>query len=207
MTSASILGLIGLAILTTFASGFHVYERVQSFGGLQADVLLSLEEMERDLSNTFPFLGIGVNGEAREITFPAMIEAIELVEGEETAVLSVGRVSYYLDSEGEQKTLVRNAEDYSGAGSDDKSGEGQSRSLTYVKDLTLSYYFFDEENQEYVWKESWSEEEGLPEAVKIELTYEDRGRDIALLRTVFVPAVRVVDNAEESEEGEEDSGA
>ena len=53
MVAASILGLIGLAVLTAFGSGFHVYERVQSYGGVQTDVLLVLEEMERDLRNTF----------------------------------------------------------------------------------------------------------------------------------------------------------
>ena len=53
MVSSTILVLIGAAVLTTFASGLHVYERVQSYGGVQADVLLALEQMEHDIANTF----------------------------------------------------------------------------------------------------------------------------------------------------------
>ena len=204
MVSTSILGMIGLAVLTTFGSGFHVYERVQSYGGLQAEILLSLEEMGRDLSNTFSFSGIGFEGEAQKITFPAVIEAIELIEDEEMIAVSVGRISYYLDGDDEEKILVRDMRDYSQAGSEDQSGDHQSGSLTYVKDILFSYYFFDGISQEYGWKESWPAEEGLPAAVKIELTYEDRGQDIQLVRTVFIPSARVIEEIEEDEEGEEE---
>ena len=51
LVSTSILGIIGLTILATFGSGFQVYERVDNFGGAQAEILLALEEIERDLRN------------------------------------------------------------------------------------------------------------------------------------------------------------
>ena len=201
MVSASILGFIGLAILTTFGSGFHVYERVQSYGGLQADALLSLEEMERDLRSAFPFSTIGFEGSAQKIAFPAMIETVEMIEDEERIVPSVGKVSYYIKEDNEQSVLIRDQWGYSQAGKA-QAKEYQSSLLTYVKELQLSYYYFDEENSEYGWKESWSEEdENLPAAVKIELTFEDRGQDIQLVRTVLVPSVWV---AREKEEGEEE---
>lgn len=203
MVSASILGMIGLAVLTTFGSGLHVYERVQAYGGLQADILLSLEEMERDLTNAFPFSGMGFEGEAQKITFPAVIEVMETVENEETFVSSVGQISYYLSESDEQKVLMRDEWDYSQAGLKDKSGNEQSGFFAYVKDIEFSYYFFDETAQEYDWADSWDEEENFPTAVKIGLTYEDRGQDIELVRTVFIPAVRVIEEIEEGGEGEE----
>lgn len=205
MVATSILGLIGLAVLTTFGSGLHVYERVQSYGGLQADILLSLEEMERDLANTFPLSGIEFEGEAQKITFPAVIETIETIDEEERAVPSIGQIAYSLGGDDDQKVLMRDQWDYSQAVSGDKSENDQSGFFAYVKDIRFSYYFLDGKNEEYGWKESWSaeEDEGSPVAVKIELTYEDRGRDITLVRTVFLPSEMIVEETEEDDEGEE----
>ncbi|MCK5081543.1 MAG: prepilin-type N-terminal cleavage/methylation domain-containing protein [Candidatus Omnitrophica bacterium] len=206
MVSTSILGFIGLAILTTFGSGFHVYERVQSYGGLQAEALLSVEEMSRDLNNMFAFSGIAFEGDAQKIAFPAVIETVETIEEEERAVSSVGQIAYYLTGDDDQKILMRDEWNYSQVSVGDKSKDDQSGFFSYVKDLQFSYYFFDKENEEYIWKDSWFEEEdkGLPAAVKINLTYEDRGQDIALLRTVFLVSPQVVENGEEDEEGEEE---
>ena len=208
MVSTSILGLIGLAILTTFGSGFHVYERVQSYGGLQAEALLSVEEMSRDLNNTFAFSGIAFEGDAQKIAFPAVIETVETIEEEERVVSSVGQIAYYLAGDDEQKILMRDEWNYSQAGVGDKSKDDQSGFFSYVKDLQFSYYFFDKENEEYIWKDSWSEEEdkGLPAAVKINLTYEDRGRDIAFLRTVFLASAPIVEAREEEGDEDEDYG-
>ncbi len=208
MVSSSILGLIGLAILTTFGSGFHVYERVQSYGGLQADAILSVEEMSRDLANTFFFSELAFEGEAQKITFPAVIETLKTTDDGQQAVTSVGQIAYYLAGDDEQKILMRDEWNYSQAGVGDKSKDDQSGFFSYVKDLQFSYYFFDKENEEYIWKDSWFEEEdkGLPAAVKINLTYEDRGQDIALLRTVFLVSPQVVEGGQEEEEGEEEKG-
>src|SRR3990167_7818362 len=81
MVAASILGLIGLAILTTFGSGFSVYERVQAYGGTQADALLALEEIERDVRNIFQMPTIPVEGGSDRVAFPAIIETVEEGEG------------------------------------------------------------------------------------------------------------------------------
>ena len=73
LVATSILGIIGLTILTTFASGLHVFERVQTFGGSQADVLLAFEEMEKDIRNVFPLSTIAFEGDTQSMTFPADI--------------------------------------------------------------------------------------------------------------------------------------
>jgi prepilin-type N-terminal cleavage/methylation domain-containing protein len=206
MVSASILGMIGLVILTTFASGFHVFERVQAYGGLQADILLSLEEMERDLGSTFAFTGMAFEGEAKRITFPAVIEVVEVIEDEEAIASSVGQISYYLKGDTDQKILMRDEWNYSQAAAKNKSEDDRSGFFIYVKDLEFSYYSVDEETREGSWEESWAEEEALPAAVKIKLTYEDRGGDIELIRTVLVPAVQIPGEVEESEEDGEEEG-
>lgn len=70
LVSASILGVIGLTILTTFGSGFHVYQRVQTYGGVQANVLLALEEIEQNLHNAIVLSTLKVEGDAKAIAIP-----------------------------------------------------------------------------------------------------------------------------------------
>lgn len=212
MISASILGLIGLAVLTTFGSGFHVYERVQVFGGLQAEVLLSLEEMERDLSNTLPYSGIAFKGEGKKLVFPIAVEEIKTSEDEEEQDIvgaSLGQITYYLKDDNGQKVLMRTLKNYSAATSLNSLSDDQDSALTNVKDLAFSYYASSEEKGFSGWKDAWTAGGSVPAAVKIELTYEDRGSEIKLVRTVFIPSVRiideivVVDEEEEEEEGVE----
>ncbi|MBN1869287.1 MAG: prepilin-type N-terminal cleavage/methylation domain-containing protein [Candidatus Omnitrophica bacterium] len=203
MVSASILGLIGLAVLTTFASGFHVFERVQTYGGLQTDALLALEEMERDLSNAFPFSTVEFKGEAQSIAFASIIEVTEKEEDGETVVPSIGKTLYYV-KDGNEKMLMRGQRNYSQAESESGPGEDKDIPLVSVKDLKFSYSSFDGETEETNWKESWLQEEVFPAAVRIALTFEDQGRDMEMVRTVFIPAVRVVDELEQ--EGGEGGG-
>jgi len=130
MVAASIIGLIGLTILTTFGSGFYVYERVQSFGGVQADVLLSLEEMEKNLRNLFPSSTIGFEGDAQSIAFPTIVETIETVDAEEVVTSSVGKISYYLDDvDGDTRALMSKQQDYSQAVAKIETAEGQKNTL------------------------------------------------------------------------------
>lgn len=201
MIAASLIGLIGLAILVTFAGGFRVYDRVQSYGATQAEVFLSLEEMEKNLRNTFPLSTIGFEGGSQRIAFPAVIETLKTVEDEQFAVPSVGKFVYYLDDGDEEtKTLKSEQQNYSQAGGQ-VTTSGEEQTLASVKDVKFSYYSLDEAGQKNIWKDAWSkEEEDLPKAVKIELTFNDGSRDVVLVRAVWIPTVR------EIKEGAQDEG-
>jgi len=192
MVAASIIGLIGLTILTTFGSGFHVYERVQTFGGVQADVLLSLEEIEKNLKNLFPFSTIGFEGDAQSIAFPTIIETIETVDAEEVVTSSVGKIAYYLDDAGDDtKALMSGWKDYSQAVAKIGAAESRKDTLALIENIGFSYFLFDEENQTYSWTNSWdTQEENLPRGVKIEVTFQDGDRNVQLVRTVFIPSMR-----------------
>jgi len=208
LVATSILGLISLTILTTFGSGFAVYERVQSYGGGQADALLALEEMETRLRSLFPFSEIRFEGEAQKISFPAIIETIVIVDDEDMAVSSIGQISYYLDRQENDETMLTSGQkNYSQALSGVEAVENISVSLASVKDLRFRYYAFDKKEGTYVWKDSWpAEEVNLPTGVKIELTFQDGKREIPLVRTVMIPSVRVVDEriGSDDEDGEEE---
>lgn len=206
MISASILGVISLAVLTTFGSGLHVYERVQSYGGRQADVLIGLEEMERDLRNAIPFSAVKFTGDAQSIEFPIIVDSVVQAEEGGKLVPTVGKVSYSLKGGLKASVLMRGQSEYGQAYSKRSVGDGQERVLADISGLHFSYYYFDKETEESGWKDDWStEEENIPVAVKVEVVYEGRGQEIQLARTVMIPAQRVIVE-EEDDEGEEGEG-
>ncbi|HQP10584.1 MAG TPA: type II secretion system protein GspJ, partial [Candidatus Omnitrophota bacterium] len=207
IVASSILVLIGLAVLTAFGSGFHVYERVQSYGGPQADILLALEEMERSLRNAFFSPAIGFKGETQDISFPGTTEKIEVIDGEETAVETIGQVSYYIVESESGSTLVREWRPYSEAVSAAASKENRKVPLGAVTDMKFSYYALDGAAEEYLWQDSWSADEneaaaGLPSAVKIEITFNDGQKEIPWMRTVVIPSTYIVDPLAEMGEAE-----
>ena len=203
LVATSIMGIIGLTILTTFGSGFHVYERVQTFGGAQADVLLALEEIEKNLRNVFPMSTIAFVGDAQSITFPAVIEKLETIGDEEKVLLSIGKISYSFDSE--TKEFIRSEQDYSQAVAGSEGNAAQRNILGLIEDIKFSYYSHNKEEEAFSWKDSWSaEEENTLAGVKIELAYQRNSRNIELTRTVFIPTdLGIIDEiVEDGEEGE-----
>src|SRR3989338_4090918 len=162
MVAASILGFIGLAILTTFGSGCSVYERVQAYGGAQADALLALEELERDVRNIVPISTIPVEAEADRIAFPAVIETYEEVEGEEAQLrASIGKVVYFLEGMGlEGKVLKKSTLNYSDAVSGGTDSENADETLVSVSNLAFRYYSYNADEGEYHWDDVWSDSAG-----------------------------------------------
>jgi len=207
LVTTSILGIIGLTILTTFASGLNVFERVEAFGGAQTDVLLALEEMEKDIKNVFPFSTIMLEGDAQSITFPAVIETYE-PDDEENIISSVGTISYYIDDatyiDNVAKGLMRAVRNYSQAIAGAEAAEDQSSYLAPIEDLSFQYYYYDENLEEYGWKDSWNDtDETLLSGVKIVMTYKDGSRDVAIERAVMIPTIQKIIEIEEDEEEEE----
>ena len=70
---ASILGMVALAVLSSFDAGFRTFAHIQTFGGTQADVLLAMERFERDVKNAFRLSEITFDGGTKEISFPTVL--------------------------------------------------------------------------------------------------------------------------------------
>ena len=182
LITTSILGMIAVAIFATFASGLNVYERVQTYGGVQSDVLLSLEKMERDLRSVFSLSGIDFNGDTKKVTFAGLIKKLD-AEGKKN--VSLGKISYYFDNE--TGTLVKEEQNYPEAISEIGTGESNFKALAFIEDINFSYYYFNSGMQAYDWKSSWGAGEGIPSGVKVEVTFKDGKRDVKLDRTVLIP--------------------
>lgn len=209
LIATSLVGMIALAVLSAFGTGFYAFGRVQSFAGAQADILLALDRWERDVNNSFSSSVIGFKGDSRSISFPSVITIFDEEKQEEA--VSLGEIYYYLDDR--KKAFITAQKDYARPASVDGE-EPPAETLAYVEDLRFSYYFYKTEIQEgeeeisHGWKSSWTQEdEGIPRGVKVELTFRKEGKDVPLARTVFIPVGgSILEAEEESGEGEGGTG-
>ena len=197
LITTSILGIIAVAIFSTFASGLNIYKRVRAYSGVQVDVLFAFEKMERDLRNALNFSGIDFSGDTKEISFAGVIKITNAKREQE---VSLGRIFYYVDNT--KGILVKEEQDYSHAVSEIRKGKGRSKVLASMQGMNFSYYYFDSATKRYAWKDSWKLEKQktedkeqksedkkarIPLGVKVEGTFKDGTKNIRLARTVFIP--------------------
>lgn len=182
LITSSIIAMIALAVFSTFSMGIKVYNRIQYSGLTQADVLFSLEKLEKDLHNTLNFSGIAFVGENRKVSFAGLVGP--------QADSALGRVSYYLDTK--NKSLVKDENIYPVSSEETygvySQGSPSSKTLASIKDIAFTYYHFDPQAREYVWGDSVN---GTPLAVKIKVTFRgENDKDVEITRTVLIPAQR-----------------
>ncbi len=209
MLVAGIMAIIGLAIVSTFSGGLKIFYRMEGYNTVKADVLISIEKMERDLRNAFPYAGMEFIGSSRKVTFPGLIRKFN---SDKLPEESLGAISYYLDDSGLTKAFSREEKRYVQAIKKEGRERGSVTRLASIVDLNFKYYAYDPELDSYSWVSVWDKsedmedgeeekpkqenvplkdrEEKLPLGVKIEVSYKDDGKVITLNRAVFIqPAV------------------
>jgi prepilin-type N-terminal cleavage/methylation domain-containing protein len=200
LITASIMALVAVAILSVFAAGLKVYERVRKYSDIRTDILFSLEKMEKDLRSLPNIPQIDFKAQPGLITFPAVVHANPDNQNE----ISLGSISYYVDDSSHY--LVKDEKDYSAATAEEP-GEGIVTNLVYVNSLKFTYYFYDEKAKAFYWAESWKEDKEenktkrkpvvhTPLGVKIEVSYDDNGESNTLTRTIYFPLAVSLYNAE-----------
>ena len=203
LVTAAILGIISMAVISSFAGGLKVYERVRNYAGTEGDALLALEKMERDLRNAVELSEIDFEGDRKSLSFAALITSDGGIrsrrrkDAEKTP--SLGKILYYV--KGARDNLIREEKAYPYAVSKTSRRKGNTEELVSLKRLNFSYYYYDRDMKEYKWKDSWKveededEEEGLeledkdrvPLAVKMSLTFKKDAGENVLTRTVLLP--------------------
>ncbi len=209
LLAASILSMIALAILSTFGAGMQAFERVQSFGGFRADVLLFLEGFERDARNTFAFSPIKFQGNGQGMSFAAIGTKLDK-DGNEFTVLE--EKSYDFDSS--QKALIGKEEDFAPTIPPADEAKVRTQQITPIKSVVFQYYSYSkviEDGKEKItsgWQGTWADEKTIPRGIKIQLTFDDGGKEVSLARTVFVPSGGDIgsDKKEEEEQGDGSGG-
>ena len=154
LITTGIMGIVALAIFSTLAGGLNVYSHVKSYKGIQVDVLISLEKIERDLRSAFVFSQVDFMGEKHMMSFPALIKTVD-AGGNQS--ISPGRITYYYDSIKDK--LIREEQDYSLAILGKYKNRGMRRVLTSAKDVKFSYFCYDASNETYEWVNLWKPED------------------------------------------------
>lgn len=180
------LSVVALAIYSTFNSGIKIWQRL--IQGMPAeDLNIFFEKISNDLRNSFGFSGIEFVGEQNSISFATLV----LTEmGQKERALSIGEVGYCFDAQTE--TLSRWQANYSQVYQNKSTLLRQM--MSNVKSLSFQYYYYDPEEEAYIWKDVWQEqeeaekEEKVPLAVRIKIEFdEDAGRK-NVTRTITIPA-------------------
>ena len=209
LLAAVIMSMISLAFISSFGAGLRAFERVQAFGGFQADVLVFLEGLERDVRNTFAFSPMKFQGNSRGMSFAAVGTKLD-EEGNEFTVLE--ERSYDFDSS--RKALISKEEDFAPTVSSATDESVRTQQIAPIKSVEFQYYSYrktieesGEEKIESSWQGTWTDEEIIPRGVKIILTFDDGGEEVSLARTVFIPSGGDIgDDEEEEEEGDGSDG-
>jgi prepilin-type N-terminal cleavage/methylation domain-containing protein len=206
MLVAVLLGIVGLAIVATFAGGMKLFHRAESYTAAKADVLLAMEKMERDLRNTFALKGIDFIGEAHRMTFSAILDT---ASAEDRAGGSLGSVAYFRDDGFSKGALSREEKPYAQAVQKEDLEHGDITALAPIEEINFQYFYFDPEAGTYSWVNSWdrsearearekgspfakgvtgseNRQEDIPLGVKIKIKFTDGGRMFTMNRTVFI---------------------
>ncbi len=176
LVAASLAAILGLAVVSTFATGLKAYGQLKNADLAQANILLSSQKIEKDLKNTFHFSGIDFTGDKTHVSFAGFIHGGS----------AIGRLTYYFDA-GSGGALFKTEQPYSDALINNTSAGLTLKAVTAVKGLSFSYFCFNPDTQQYSWKDSFSTAAGIPTQVRIKAVFQEGKEDIEYEKTVFVP--------------------
>jgi len=160
LITVAIFSIVMIVVYSAFAMGLSTYQRFKDVNLQKRTVMLRLEKMAGELRQSLNFTPqrrkeMVFKGEKKTISFPSLFF--------EEVVL----VSYSFDSA--EKVLYRQQESEKEVLSEEKESPLPKKFLSGIEDIEFSYYVFDEQKQEYQWKESY--EGRLPLSVKIKITF------------------------------------
>ncbi len=171
----ALLAVVSLGIYATFNNGIRIWQRINEQAP-QEDLNIFLEKFVLELRNTFKFSGFNFLGKENRLEFITFVNSPRMHKN------TVGKVIYFYDPE--SKIINRSSLDFSQI-YDNSQGVNQQL-VKNVEALRFQYYFYDKEEKEYFWLDEWLKET-LPLAVRIELSFVDRGQDSGLVRTISIP--------------------
>jgi hypothetical protein len=175
----AMFSLIGLAIVATLSNGIKIWQRLNQ-ANRHEDINIFFDRFAKELRNTFRFTTIKFRGEEDKIDFAAFVTTPGSSRAQESGI---GEVSYSYDKK--KKQLSRQARNYSQIYKGE-TGRGEVL-FEDVESARFNYYFYDDQEKEYVWLEDWQIEEALPLAVRIELEFENGQQNEKIIRTVDIP--------------------
>lgn len=179
--AAGMVLVIALASYSAFSQGVKLWQRLtQRTPASKLNIVF--EKMSSDLRNSFVFSGINFVGAKDSISFAALtLTAI----GERQKVLSIGEIGYFFDAQ--TKSLNRRQRNYSQLYQDKTPSSRQM--VNDVKSLRFQYYYYDPEQEIYIWKDNWQvgeEERSIPLAVRIRLEFDEKTKEEEVTGTITI---------------------
>lgn len=184
----SIIAVVAGVIGACLAGGIRAWDAARDFTVVEADALIDIEIMQRDLMNAVRFRGIGFRGSKTRMSFPALLDGEELDasmasdEGD-SPVPRIGTISYVFDSEKSmllKKTWIYPLEESA-------AGNGR-KMISNLRDVNLQFYQSAMEGEDQgVWVPSWDNTTNHPVRVKIGLIFADGLQPKIITRTIILP--------------------
>jgi prepilin-type N-terminal cleavage/methylation domain-containing protein len=212
LVAVSIFATIATVLYSCFRAGAVSFGRVSAEGIFQQKARYLLDTMTRDFKNMVYISGMPLEGTQEKISFISIVGESEDPRDDAVAVsYYIGQDSKEQNPEGEASaSLIRKKEPLMEAMRLREQGElNEEESLprTAVKKRTIeqkilkdassikfTYLKAEKEKDasieiEYEWIDAWSEKEGLPVGVKVELTLTDpkSQAQTTLSRRVWIP--------------------
>ncbi len=171
---SAMLSVLSFAVYATFNNGIKVWQKINRDLPEQG-INIFFDKFTSDLKNCFSFSNIVFLGSENKIEFAGLVSSPRL------NITTVGRIGYSYNSD--SGILAREQSDYSQIYNAEK---GTIRKmLGNVKSLRFSYYFYDAEKQDYVWKQEWLSQK-MPLAARVELEVEYDNQISRFTRTVTI---------------------
>ncbi|MBU1090252.1 MAG: prepilin-type N-terminal cleavage/methylation domain-containing protein [Candidatus Omnitrophica bacterium] len=174
LIATTIFALVSIAVYGTFNSGMSVWRRANELNLEQRRFMIRLEKFSRELRQVFNYPNIDFLGSEDGLSFAQVLDS-EIV-----------RVTYYFDQD--KEALLRGVDNLPDILELEEGEELRADLVSYlsgIDELNFSYFYFDIEEESYLWKEEWvKENSGLPIAIKLEITTKDKKN---YAETVFIP--------------------
>jgi len=167
LVALSLMTLAMGTMIATFMGGTGLWDRFEYTGPQGQTIVISLEEMTRELHNIRYYEPIAFMGRYDEIAFPSLVK-VEPEEGE--AYYEIGERRYFLDER--DKSLCQSERSYR-----EMRKHFDRRKLCQplakgVERLRFKYYEVNLDNGNTTWHNNW-DYPTLPIAISIEVTYQD----------------------------------
>jgi len=168
LITAVIFAIIAAALMASFVAGANIWSRAEKSDIAASDLALDLEIIARDLRQSVYMEQIGFEGDDNQVSFLSFI-------AQEPC-----RVTYEFNSG--RKLLMRRQEDLESALSEDAQKKYSEKAIAELDDFQLSYFYFDNEEQGYLWKDEWEKAEKVFPAIRIKAKLKNE----ELSKTIFM---------------------
>jgi len=186
------VALIGIAVYSSLNNGIKAWTRVWQKMP-EEDVAIFFDKFFNDVSNSFQYPRMSFIGNQTLFSFPTIItQSAQGEQGEQNVDIpnrGVGRCAYNFNAV--KNCLEKAQETYS----DIFEGRAPRFSciLSDVETFVFSYYFYDNEKEEFAWSLEWPPPEGKPQdanmplAVKVEVTVSYGKKTYGYTKVVSLP--------------------